>query len=99
MVLNCFGVMFLTPGSEALVDRGSSVPLEFLSGSRPESVRLVNKSCQQDKDTPASHRLRLQHCSHIPSPPFFSVSELFVPHLPLLEGVLAFIGVMNCTFD
>lgn len=44
IVLVCFRVPFLSPGSGAFVDRGSSSPLEFLTGSEPESVELVNKA-------------------------------------------------------
>lgn len=52
MLLNCPGVLFLTLGREALVDRVSSSPRtfwEFLADSLSE--KLPNKSCHQYKDT------------------------------------------------
>lgn len=102
MVLNCIGVLFLTPGSVALVDRVSSSPRpfwEFLTGCRPKSVGLLNKSCHQYKDTPFLVTPSLHYFFHIPSPPFCECkwSLHATPSSP--QGATHPHRVMTCALD
>lgn len=85
IVLNCMRVLFLTIGSEAHVDRVSSLTrpfLGFLTECRPKSVGLLNKSCHQCKDTLLFFTLPYT-ISYLHS--FASVSRVFLLHRTLLR--------------